>query len=68
MVVPVAGRRPTLADVSDFLRRRDISLQKLPERLLLVDELPMTATGKVQKFMLRELARAAGDRVSPSGP
>jgi acyl-coenzyme A synthetase/AMP-(fatty) acid ligase len=32
-------------------------MQKLPERLLLVDELPMTATGKVQKFLLRDLAR-----------
>jgi acyl-coenzyme A synthetase/AMP-(fatty) acid ligase len=27
--------------------------------LLLVDELPMTATGKVQKFLLRDRARQA---------
>jgi cyclohexanecarboxylate-CoA ligase len=27
---------------------------KLPERLELLDELPMTATGKVQKFVLRD--------------
>jgi acyl-CoA synthetase (AMP-forming)/AMP-acid ligase II len=59
VVVPVAGRRPTLADITDFLRGRAISNQKLPERLLLVDELPMTATGKVQKFLLREHARTA---------
>ena len=57
VVVPVAGQQPTLADITDFLRGRSISLQKLPERLLLVDELPMTATGKVQKFLLRERAR-----------
>ncbi|MDT7745549.1 MAG: hypothetical protein QOE59_4627 [Actinomycetota bacterium] len=57
VVVPVPGRQPGLADVTDFLRGRAISLQKLPERLLLVDELPMTATGKVQKFLLREQVR-----------
>jgi acyl-CoA synthetase (AMP-forming)/AMP-acid ligase II len=57
VVVPSAGRQPTLADITDFLRGRSISIQKLPERLLLVDELPTTATGKVQKFLLRERAR-----------
>jgi acyl-CoA synthetase (AMP-forming)/AMP-acid ligase II len=57
LVVPAAGRQPTLADITDFLRGRSISMQKLPERLLLVDELPTTATGKVQKFLLRERAR-----------
>ncbi|ODU07141.1 MAG: cyclohexanecarboxylate-CoA ligase [Pseudonocardia sp. SCN 72-86] len=57
VVVPVPGARPSLTDVTDFLRTRDISLQKLPEKLVLVDALPMTATGKVQKFLLRDLAR-----------
>jgi cyclohexanecarboxylate-CoA ligase len=28
---------------------------KLPERLELIDELPTTATGKVQKFVLRDM-------------
>jgi acyl-coenzyme A synthetase/AMP-(fatty) acid ligase len=28
----------------------------VPERLVIVDALPVTATGKVQKFRLRELA------------
>ncbi|MCE0761971.1 AMP-binding protein [Pseudonocardia kujensis] len=57
VVVPTAGEQPTLPEVTDFLRGRGISTQKLPEKLLLVDELPMTATGKVQKFVLRDLAR-----------
>jgi cyclohexanecarboxylate-CoA ligase/acyl-CoA synthetase len=60
VVVPKPGRAPSLTDITDHLRERQISMQKLPERLLLVDELPMTATGKVQKFRLRELARGAG--------
>ena len=57
VVVPRPGEQPTLTDITDFLRGREISLQKLPEKLVLVDELPMTATGKVQKFVLRDLAR-----------
>jgi cyclohexanecarboxylate-CoA ligase/acyl-CoA synthetase len=57
VVIPVAGTSPTLVDITTFLKGRDISMQKLPEKLVLVDELPMTATGKVQKFLLRDLAR-----------
>ncbi|WP_250280586.1 MULTISPECIES: AMP-binding protein [unclassified Frankia] len=58
VVVPVKGASPTLEDITNFLRvERRIATQKLPERLVLVDELPMTATGKVQKFRLRALAR-----------
>ncbi|WP_373068599.1 AMP-binding protein [Gemmatimonas sp.] len=43
-----------LSDVTDFLRAKKIAPQKLPERLELIDELPRTPTGKVQKFALRE--------------
>lgn len=57
VVVPTAGTEPTLAQLTEFLRERRISPQKLPERLVLVDELPMTATGKIQKFLVRQLAR-----------
>lgn len=59
VVVPKPGAQPTLQEVTDFLRGRNISLQKLPEKLVLVDALPMTATGKVQKFLLRDVAREA---------
>jgi acyl-CoA synthetase (AMP-forming)/AMP-acid ligase II len=59
VVVPKPGEQPTLEGITSFLKGRDISMQKLPEKLLLVDELPMTATGKVQKFLLRDLARRA---------
>jgi cyclohexanecarboxylate-CoA ligase/acyl-CoA synthetase len=58
VVVPVEGATPTLDDLTGYLRtERRIAPHKLPERLVLVDALPMTATGKVQKFRLRELAR-----------
>ncbi|GAA3522487.1 medium-chain fatty-acid--CoA ligase [Amycolatopsis ultiminotia] len=49
-----AGAAPTLRDITDFLRARHVAAQKLPERLEVVSELPMTATGKVKKHELRE--------------
>jgi acyl-CoA synthetase (AMP-forming)/AMP-acid ligase II len=53
-VVP-AGEAPTLGDLTDFLRNeRRIAVWKLPERLEITDVIPMTPTGKVQKFVLRE--------------
>jgi cyclohexanecarboxylate-CoA ligase/acyl-CoA synthetase len=62
VIVPVEGATLTLADVTQFLRtQRDIAIHKLPERLVTVDALPMTASGKIQKFRLRDLA-ASGDQ------
>jgi cyclohexanecarboxylate-CoA ligase/acyl-CoA synthetase len=60
-VVPADDSTLTLPPVTEFLRtQRRLANYKLPERLVVVDELPMTATGKVQKFQLREQARHAG--------
>jgi cyclohexanecarboxylate-CoA ligase len=47
------GAGPTLREITDFLRARHVAVQKLPERLEVVSELPMTATGKVKKHELR---------------
>ena len=53
-VVATQGHAPTLEDLVDYLKNtRGIAPYKLPERLEVVDELPTTATGKVQKFDLR---------------
>ncbi len=56
---PKAGGAPlTLAQLTTYLRdERRIATQKIPELLFVVDALPMTATGKVQKYVLRERAR-----------
>ena len=43
----------TLKDVTDYLRAQKLATQKLPERLEIASALPMTATGKVQKHILR---------------
>lgn len=44
---------PTLETLKAFLQERGIAVQKTPERLELVDQMPMTATGKIQKHLLR---------------
>ncbi len=63
--VVARGEPPTLAELTDFLRReRRIAPQKLPEMLQVVDALPTTMTGKVQKFLLRDQARALADQPS----
>jgi acyl-CoA synthetase (AMP-forming)/AMP-acid ligase II len=45
-------------------RERRIAPQKLPEMLQVVDALPTTMTGLVQKFLLRDRARALVDQQS----
>ncbi len=60
-VVPKSGCKPTLDDVANFLDRAGLARQKFPERLELLDALPMTASGKVQKFKLRERLAQGGD-------
>lgn len=43
----------TFEDMIQYLLGKGIAKQKLPERLEFIDELPRTASGKVQKFILR---------------
>ena len=52
-VVPTAGESPTLEELCDYLAERNLAKQKYPERLELIEELPRTPSGKVQKFSLR---------------
>jgi acyl-CoA synthetase (AMP-forming)/AMP-acid ligase II len=42
-----------LTEVRDYLLEQGLAIQKAPERLEIVPELPMTATGKIQKHLLR---------------
>ena len=57
-VVPEPGARPDVAELRSFLLGRGLAVQKAPERVELVDALPRTASGKVQKYRLREAVRA----------
>jgi cyclohexanecarboxylate-CoA ligase len=69
-VVPASTDRssaepPTLADLVQFLRSHQLANQKLPERLELVESLPKTASGKVQKHKLRTRIRAQMESEAP---
>ena len=48
----------TLAAVRKHLAAEGISKHFWPERLEVVEQMPRTATGKIQKFVLREKAKA----------
>ncbi len=57
-VVAQPGVIPTLKTVDAHFRTLGLARQKTPERLVLVDELPRTPSGKVKKVELRERLRA----------
>lgn len=61
VVVPESGAEIVLQDLVDWLVARRIARQKLPERLIVLDSLPRNASGKVQKFKLRDLAQQQHD-------
>ena len=52
-VQPV-GEPPTLAELTEFLDAHNVTRQFWPEDLVIVDEFPMTPSGKIQKYRLRE--------------
>jgi fatty-acyl-CoA synthase len=56
VVVPKAGRTPDKADILEFMRPR-IAKWWMPDDVVLVTEIPHTATGKIQKTALRERFR-----------
>ena len=53
-LVPEEGETPTLDEINQFLAEEGVAKQKLPERLEIVDQMPMTASGKIQKYLLKE--------------
>jgi acyl-CoA synthetase (AMP-forming)/AMP-acid ligase II len=52
-----AGGELGLDDVRELFVRMGVAVQKTPERLVVVDDLPRNATGKVLKPELRKRAR-----------
>jgi fatty-acyl-CoA synthase len=52
-VRPRAGAALDVGSVRDFCRGR-LAHYKVPRYVIFVDEFPMTVTGKVQKFLMRE--------------
>jgi cyclohexanecarboxylate-CoA ligase len=60
-IVSKSGTTIDLAAMQAYLAECKMAKQFWPERVELVAELPRTASGKIQKFKLREVAEAFGD-------
>jgi fatty-acyl-CoA synthase len=54
---PWAGHTLTVEDMRAFCRER-IAHYKVPRYLRVTEEFPMTVTGKVQKYRMREISIA----------
>ncbi|MCG6857229.1 MAG: cyclohexanecarboxylate-CoA ligase [Salaquimonas sp.] len=57
-VVPKPGASFTFDDMTQFLAGQQLAKQYWPERLEVREALPATASGKIQKFALREMLRS----------
>ena len=57
-IVPRPGTTIDLAAVQSYLSSAKMAKQFWPERVEVVAELPRTASGKIQKFKLKEIATA----------
>ncbi len=55
-VVPTPGAAPDLAAVRAYLQDRGVAKFKWPERIELVEDLPRTPVGKLDKKALRSVA------------
>jgi non-ribosomal peptide synthetase component E (peptide arylation enzyme) len=61
-VVPRAGSEVTLDGLAAFLEQQHVSRSLVPEHLVVVEQLPMTPTGKVQKIALIEDAARRAEK------
>lgn len=55
----------SLPEITEYLLGQGVSRNYLPEYLQVMEELPRTPSGKIQKFKLREMAEQV--RVAPAG-
>jgi cyclohexanecarboxylate-CoA ligase len=53
------GERFDFAEMIAYLETHQLARQYLPEYLEIIPQMPMTASGKIQKFQLREIAKDA---------
>jgi cyclohexanecarboxylate-CoA ligase len=55
VVIPREGQSITLDEIVAFLESHQLARYKFPERLECVSEFPVTPSGKIQKYRLRQL-------------
>ncbi|SCU75794.1 Cyclohexanecarboxylate-CoA ligase [Cupriavidus necator] len=58
VVTTKPGQSLEFAGMVHFLKSQKVALQYIPERLLVLEAMPSTPSGKIQKFKLREMVRA----------
>jgi 2,3-dihydroxybenzoate-AMP ligase len=61
-VIPKKGRSLNLAELIEFLKEKEIARFKLPERLELLSDFPVSTFGKVSKKALVEMVTAKLER------
>ncbi|MBL4758666.1 MAG: long-chain-fatty-acid--CoA ligase [Rhizobiales bacterium] len=54
IIVPMEGKTPTFDELKEYLSDKIVSWW-MPDDMVIVDEIPHTATGKIQKMALREM-------------
>jgi len=59
VVVLKPGETLDLPTLVDYLKAQKVALQYIPERLEILDAMPATPSGKIQKFKLRDLMHSA---------
>ena len=59
MVVLKPGTTLDFAEMVAYFKAQQVAVQYIPERLTVLDAMPATPSGKIQKFKLREMARDA---------
>lgn len=59
VVVPQPGQSIDLPEIVRFLKAEKVAVQYAPEKLIVLDAMPATPSGKIQKFKLRELVQNA---------
>jgi cyclohexanecarboxylate-CoA ligase len=58
VVVTKPGQSFDMSTLVDYLKAQKVAIQYIPERLELLDAMPATPSGKIQKFKLREQLQA----------
>jgi len=68
VVIPREGQSLTLGEITTYLEGQQLARHKFPERLEIVSEFPMTPSGKIQKYRLRQLVAERITATAPSPP
>ncbi len=58
VIVTKPGQQIDLPELVRYLKEQKVALQYVPERIEVLDAMPSTPSGKIQKFKLREMLKA----------